>query len=149
MVTGAHGDAESVEQRAHVEMMYVAHEERHHGVLALGGSEESHAVYLRQALHAVVGELALVCGDVVHAKRRHIVERRSQSVRSHIVGRSGFELERQLLEGGLLEAHAFYHLAASLIGRHAVEPFFLAVEHTDSGRSVYLMSAEGEEVAVD
>ena len=41
VVTGAHGDAESVEQRAHVEMMYVAHEERHHGVLALGGSEES------------------------------------------------------------------------------------------------------------
>ena len=30
-------------------------------------AEEAHTVNLRKACHAVVGELALVCGDVVHA----------------------------------------------------------------------------------
>ena len=44
VMTSAHGYAEAVEECAHVEVVYVAHEERHHSILALGCAEEAHGI---------------------------------------------------------------------------------------------------------
>ena len=90
----------------------------------------------------------LVTCDVVHTEIRHVVKSYSQSVGGNIVGGACLKLEGQLLECCLLEAYALYHLASALVWRHAVEPLFLAVQHTDACRAVYLMTREGKEVAV-
>ncbi len=149
MVACAHGYAEAVEQGAHVEMMDVANEERHDSVLARGGAEETDAGDGLHLLHAVGGELALMSRNVVHAEGRHIVESGGKTVGSHIVGGACLKLKRQTLEDRALEAHALNHLATTLIGRQTVEPFFLAVEHTNTCGAIDLMSTESEEIAIE
>ena len=78
--------------------------------------------------------------NVVHAEAAHGVERHGQGVGAYVVGRAGFELEGQALVGGVLKAHAGYHLAASLIGRHAFEQCLAAVEHADARGAVHLVA---------
>ena len=74
VVTGANGYAETVEQRAHVEMVDVAYEERNHGVFIIGRAEESDTVYLLHPLHAISCEFLLMTRDVVDAYRTDIVD---------------------------------------------------------------------------
>ena len=93
-MTGAHGYAKTVEQCSHVEMMYVANEERHYRILALGGAEEAHIGYLSQLLHAVFCEFVLMSGDVVHAESRHIINGGCKSVSGYIVRSACLKLER-------------------------------------------------------
>ena len=114
----AHGDAQTVEQRSHVEMVNIAHEEGHNGILLLGLSEETNVGNSTELLHAVTREFLLVRLNVLHAQRLNIVDGCSQSVSSHIVGCTSFKLQGQLLEGSFLPAHLVNHLATALIGRH-------------------------------
>ena len=148
MVAGAHGDAESVEQCAHVKVVDVAYEERNDGVLALSRAEDAYALDLSEPPHGILRQLVFVPLDVVHAQGRNIVDGLRQPVGGHIVGRSRLELERKVLEHSALEADTLNHLSPTLIRRQAVEPAFLAVKHADSRRAVHLVAAEGEEVAV-
>ena len=76
-----------------------------------------HAVDGLQLLHAVARQLLLVSLDVVETDALHVVDGRCQTVGGHIVGRAGFKLERQALEGRPLPRHLVNHLATSLIGR--------------------------------
>ena len=87
--------------------------------------------------------------DGIEANAVDVVDGGGQSVGGHIVGRAGLELEGQALEGGTLPRHLVDHLAATLIGRQTVEPLLLAIEHTDTRRTVHLMAAEGQEIAVE
>ena len=148
MVAGAHGDAEPVEQCAHVKVVDVAYEERNDGILALRCAEDAYALDLGEPPHGVLRQLIFVPLDVVHAQGRNIVDGLRQPVGGHIVGRSCLELERKMLEHSALEAHALNHLSPTLIRRQAVEPVFLAIKHADSRRAVHLVTAESEEVAV-
>ena len=149
MVPGAHGDAEAVEQCAHVEVVDVAHEEAHHGVFVGSLADESHAGDAGQLLHAVACEVVLMGGDAVDTDALDIVDGHSQSAGGDIVGCAGLELQRRALEGGVRETHRVDHLAAALIGWHLVEPPLLAVEDADARGAVHLVAAEGEEVAVE
>ena len=148
VVAGAHGDAQAVEQGAHVHGVDVADEEADDGVLAVGGSEDAHAGYGAETVHGIAGEAVLVGADVVHAQPLDVVDGCGQTVGGDIVGGACLKLEGRALEGGMLKADVLYHLATALIGRQAVEPLFLAVEHADAGGTVHLVAAEGEEVAV-
>ena len=149
-MAGPHGNAQPVEQGAHVHVVDVAHQEAHYSIVLSGfGSEDAHALYLAELLHAVGGELLFVSLDTVKSDSLHILDGGGQSVGRHIVGGAGLKLERQALEGCLLETHALNHLASTLIRRQPVEPFLLAVEHADACRTVHLMPAEGIEVAVE
>ena len=49
----------------------------------------------------------------------------------------------------LFESHVLDHFATAMPGGHAVENFVLAVEYAHSCRTVHLVSAEGEEIAVE
>ena len=68
----------------------------------------------------------------------HPADRLAQSDDARDVRRAGLELEGQLGVGGLLEGDHVDHLATALPGRHALQQFFAAVQHTDAGRPVAL-----------
>ena len=88
-------------------------------------------------------------GNLVHAKIADIVERRAERDGPGDVGRACFELEGQIVVGGLGKGDGADHVAAALVRRHGVEQRALAVEHADAGGPVNLMAAEGVEVAIE
>ena len=148
MVACAHGDAETVEQCAHVKVVYVADEERNHGVLALRRAENAYSLDFGEAPHGVLRQLLLVPLDAVKAESRDVVDGLCEAVGGYVVRRSRLKLERKVLKHSPFEAYALYHLSPTLVRRQAVEPVFLAVKHADTRRTVHLVTAEGEEVAV-
>ena len=148
MMTCTHSNAKTIEQSAHIKMMNIAYEETYHGILMLRSSEETHSRYLFHLLHSIASKLLLVSKDVVKSKFGYIVKSCCKSVGCHIVWCTSLKLEWQLLESSLLKAYALYHLASSLIRRHFIEPFLFAIKYADTGRTIYLMSAKGKEVAV-
>ena len=117
-------------------------------ILALLLTKKPDSIDGSHLFHAVTGEFLLVLGNVVHTERRDIIDGFSQTVGSYIIRSTSLKLERQLLESGLLEAYTLNHFATSLVWRQLLQPFFLAVKHADTGRTIYLMSAKGKEVAV-
>ena len=54
-------------------------------------------------------------------------------------GRSGLKFERQVGPCGAVDIHVGYHLAAALIGRHALEQLPAAVQHPYARGAVHLM----------
>ena len=173
MVAGTDGDAETVEQGAHVEVVDVADLETDDGIVVahIGltvlpylelRAEDFHAGDFHEALHGVGGEVALMSLDGIEAyetRRRSVghrgsdggdvVERTGEACGGDVVGRAGFELIGEVVEGGVLEGYGLYHLAAAHVGGQAVEPLLLAIKDADAGGTVYLVTAEGEEVAVE
>ena len=148
MVAGAHSDAQLVEQQAHVIAVDVAHQKRHDSTLVGSGAIDACTVNLEQPARHGLQQLVLVSGDVGHAQFLDIVDGPGQGGNAHIVGRTGLKLERQLGKGCLVERDVPNHLATTLIGRHAVEPLLLAIEHPHAGGSIHLVARQGIEVAV-
>ena len=147
-MTGTNGDAQAVEQGSHIHVMNITNQEAHYGILALLLTKKPDSIDGSHLFHAVTGEFLLVLGDVIHAERRDIIDGFSQTMGSYIIRSTSLELERQLLESGLLEAYTLDHFATSLVRRQLLKPFFLAVKHTDTGRTIDLMTAESEEIAI-
>ena len=148
MMARSDGNSQAVEQRSHVEMMDVADEERHHGVFVVSLSEETHALYLPHPFHRILRKVSLMALYLIHSYALQIVDGSGKTMCRHIVRSASLKFERQFLKHRLLEAHALYHLSATLIRRHAVEPVLLAVEHSHTSRTIHLVSAERHEVAV-
>ena len=84
----------------------------------------------------------------VEAKGVEVVDSSSQSVSSHEIRGTSLELKRQSLEGRFLPRYLIDHLSPTLIRRQLLEPFLLAIEHTNTRWSVHLMTAESEEIAI-
>ena len=159
-MAGADGDAEAVEQGAHVKVVDEAstapllgkvNQETDDSIVTgdVLGTEDVHAFYLTHAPESIGGEVALVGHDGIEADGTDIIECLCKSCGCHVVRRAGLELVGQVVESGAPEADRLYHLAATHVWRDAVEPALLAVEHADARGTVYLMPAEGEEVAVE
>ena len=148
MMTGTYSDAQTVEQGAHIHVMNITNQEADNGILALLLTKKPDSIDSSHLLHTVAGEFLLVLGNVIHAERRNIIDGFCQTMGSYIIRSTSLELERQLLESSLLETYALNHFATALIRRQLVEPFFLAVKHTDTGRTINLMSAESEEITI-
>ena len=91
----------------------------------------------------------LVRVDVVDADGVDVVDGRRHADRARDVRRAGFELERQFVEGGLLETHGEDHVAAALPRRHGLEQRLAPDERADAGGAVHLVRREGVEVAVE
>ena len=138
MVTSTYGNAQAVEQRAHIQMMDVAHVEADDSIFHTGDSPpvirfathrgdspqevtqravDMHIGDGLQLLHAVAGEFLLVLLDGVKADGIDIFYRFCQSVGGHIVGCAGLKLKRQTLKGGLLPRHLVNHFSPTLIRR--------------------------------
>ena len=145
----AHGNAEAVEQRTHIEMMDVADKETHHGILLRSLTDEPHPLDGAQLLHAIMGKVALMGCYAVETDALDIVDGNRQSMGGDIVGRACLKLQRRTLKSGALKTHRGNHLSPTLIGRQTVEPLLPAIKHTDARRTIHLMTAECEEVAAE
>ena len=51
--------------------------------------------------------------------------------------------------GGMLQRHAFNHVAAGLVRRHGSQQFVTAVQNPDAGRTVSFVSGKGQKIAAD
>ena len=146
VVTRADGDAEVVEERAHVagvSALEVEGDER--GGRTIDGKARQRA----EAIEGTMHKSGLVSANGVHTQSSDIVEGTSRGDGADVVGRTRLELIGQLIEGGASEADTGYHLATALIGRHLLQPALLTVEHAHARRTIDLMGAEGVEVAVE
>ena len=70
MVPGAHSDAQAVEQRAHIQVVYIAHLETYHGIVMLWvcRTKDMHTPHLRHLLHSVAGKITLVSLYLLHSQ---------------------------------------------------------------------------------
>ena len=103
MVPRAHGDAQAVEQRAHVQVVDTAHQEGDDGIPLLGFAQYAHAGNPAHALQCITGQFLLVRMDVVHAQGGNVIEGARQPRGGHVVGVDAllhrFLLKRQRVPG--------------------------------------------------
>ena len=104
VMTCAHSDAQTVEQRSHIQVVDITDVETHDRIFlrCILRAVDLHAFDGLELLHAVAGELMLMLLDSLEADGLDIVDGLRESVSSHIVGRASLKLEGQALEGGLL-----------------------------------------------
>ena len=86
--------------------------------------------------------------NTLHTKSRNIIKRTGQSGCCDIIRRTGFELERKVVERSLFERYIPNHFASTHIRRKPIKPGFLTIKHSDTRWSVNLMPAKGKEIAV-
>ena len=144
----ADGDAEAVQQGAHVEVVDVAHEEGDDPAALRCLAEDAHAGDFAEAAQGVLRQFVFVGGDGIHAEGGDVVQRLGQAGGADIVRRARLELEGQFVEGGPLEGDVLYHLAAALIRGKFVQPILLTVEHAHAGGTVDLVAGENVEVGI-
>ena len=53
MMPGTYGNAQTVKQRTHIQMMNISYQERNDTALMLSLSEDTHPVYFFQTLHGI------------------------------------------------------------------------------------------------
>ena len=148
MMARAYGDAETVEQRAHVEVVDVPYQEGDDPAPLRRLAEDAHAGDFSEALQGILRQFVLVGGDMVHAESGDIIQCLGQSRGADVVRRARLELEGQFVERSPLERHVLNHLASALIGGQTVQPVLLAVEHTHAGGTVDLVAGEDVEVGI-
>ena len=87
-------------------------------------------------------------GDVVHSQIFQIFDRRTQADGARHVWRTRFKFVRNFVVGCFLKGHGADHVPATLIGRHRLEESELAIQDSDSCRSVSLVAGENIKIAV-
>ena len=131
-------------------MVDIAHVKAHYGISqrCIHRTVDVHVGDGHQLFHTVACQFLLVLLDRVETDGVDIIDGLGQSVGGYIVGRTSLKLKRQALESGFLPRHLVDHLTPTLIWRQLLQPLLLAIEHANACRSIHLMAAEGEEVAV-
>ncbi len=64
------------------------------------------------------------------------------------IWRARFKLMRQFVVGRFFEGDRLDHFATAVVGRHLVQPLFLAVQHAYTRRAEHFMPGEGVEVGI-
>ena len=62
--------------------------------------------------------------------------------------RACLKLVRQLVVDSLLEGHGANHVATALVRRHGIQQSGFAIQSADAGRTIYLVTGENVEVAI-
>ena len=88
-------------------------------------------------------------GDVVEADACHVVQRGAEADGLDDGRGSGLEAVRRLGVGDVFQGDFVDHLAAALIGRHAVQMLGLAIEHADAGGAIGLVAGEDIEIRIE
>lgn len=153
VVTGANGDTESVEQGAKVEVVNALNVEGDDpfptSPVRGGKSIDNKTFDGLELLEGIGGEVTFVGMNLIHTNGTDVVESDGKGVGAYVVGGSCLKLVGEVVVGGALECDVFNHFTSTLIGRHLLKIFFLAVEDTNAGWSEDFMPAESEEVAVE
>ena len=91
----------------------------------------------------------LVGGDIGHAQRVDIVDRRAEADGVGDIAGAGLETFRRPLKHGLFEGDVGDHVAAALPGRGLGQNRVTAIDRADAGRPEHLVARKHEEVAAD
>src|SRR5216684_7973581 len=86
--------------------------------------------------------------DVVHPEAVHITDGRAQADGTRHMGRASFKFVGQLVVDRLLEGHRTDHVATALVRRHGIQQSGFAIKNADAGRTIYLVTGENVEVAI-
>ena len=111
-------------------------------------SENTHSFDRIQLLRCITQQFILVSGYILHPQMIDIPQRFCQRRTADIIGRTCFKLERQFIEGRLFKRNGRNHFTASLVRGKLIQPFFLSIQNTDTGRPVHLMSGEHVELGI-
>ena len=149
VVTGAHRHTHLVQQDADIVGVLAVDQEAEHGTFVIGGAVDGDVADVAQARLGAAQQGDFVLLHLLEADAVDEVEGLAEGGDVDEVRGAGLELEGQFGEGGAGEADVVYHLAAALVGGHLLEPFLLAVQHTDAAGAVHLMAGEGVEVGVE
>ena len=147
-MTGANGNAQSVEQGPHIQMMNIPYQKRNDPALVFCLTKDAHSFYRFQTFHGIRCQFVLIGSNLVHSDSRYIIKRFCQCRSTDIIGRSGFKLKRKFIESGFLEADILYHFPSSLIRREFIQPFLLSIEYSYPRRPIYLMPAKCKEICI-
>ena len=79
---------------------------------------------------------------------RHIIQSHAQSVRTYVIGRTGFKLVGQALVSRMFKCDARNHFSTALVRRHFFQQGFAAVQDADAGRPIHFMAGENIEIAI-
>src|SRR6516164_1601894 len=149
MGAGTHGNADAINDGRHVMRMGALEFERNNRTFILGHSENAQRIDFTQPLVGVTEDLRLMRTDARLADRVDVVDCRAEPDRLHDRRRARLELVWRIAIGDVILKHLADHLAAAVERRHGGEVLVLAIEHTDSGRTIELVAGESVEVAID
>ena len=142
--------SQTIKQGTHIQMVNLTHVETHYRIFLRGihRAIDLQPINALELLHTVACEFLFMLLNGIKADGIDIFDGFGESMCSHIIGSSCLKLKRQTLESGLLPSHLVNHLTTTLIGRQFLKPFLLAIQHTDTRRTIHLMAAEGEKVTI-
>ena len=112
-------------------------------------AENFHLRDFGELLQGVLRNVCFVFADVVEAFFVQPFHRFPEADDFGDGGSSCFKAGWYVGVGRLFECHVLDHFAAAVVRRHAVEYVVLAVKYADAGRSVHLVAAECEKIAVE
>ena len=140
MVTGAHCNANFIDDGAEVVRMDAVYHKRNQSVTLRSLSDETRAFNICKLLGGIFQKFIFVSLNFLTVKALDELDSGLKTKSRTNIRCSGLEFKRNFVERGLLEAHGVDHLAAKLIRRHLLEPFHPAVQAADAHRSVHLMT---------
>ena len=94
MVSCTYGNAETIEQCAHIEVMNITYKERDDTPFLSNFTKDAHTRDCFQSLCGIFRQFMLISGNLIHANGRNIIESFRQSRSTDIVRSTGFELKR-------------------------------------------------------
>src|SRR6056297_2997143 len=113
-----------------------------------GLSDKLNAVDVFQLVCGVRKQLLIVSGYLFSPDLDHILHRFRQTYGACNIRSAGFKLERQFIKCRTLKTNGFDHFATALIRGEGIEPFFLTIQNTDSGRSQHFVSRANKKVSI-
>ena len=103
----------------------------------------------RQRLERVGGQGLLVGSHARHADGLEVVDGGTEPDGGGDVGRAGFELVGDVVEGGVPQVHGVDHLATAQERRHLLQQLGSCPQRTGAGGTQHLVAAEDVEVGTD
>ena len=97
----------------------------------------------------VIAKIALMGGDVLHAKARHVIERHAKADHLHDPRRAGLEPERRIGVGDALAGDLADHVAPAEEGAHLRHPLGARIKRARAGGAIELVAGDGVEIAAD
>jgi hypothetical protein len=148
MVPGADRDALLVQHgRDVMGVGRTLHRERKYRGLAGRLTLDGQPVQAIETRARIVPQARLVCRDVVHAKRHHVVQRRTQPDHLGDTWRAGFEFHRRIVVGDCITGHIADHVAAPHEWPHLGKPFRCDPDRARRRRAIKLVASDRVEIA--
>ena len=149
MRPGTHRNTRFVENHPDIVRMRPLDRKRNDTALIGLGAVNAQPVDPLQPLGRINQQFVFVARHFVGIQRTEVTDRFAEADRTDIVRSPRLELERQFGVCSTRKTDRTDHVSPAHERRHLFQPFLLAVQHADSGRSVKFVSRKGIEIAIE